>query len=128
MLSLDRRCIGQCLFVLFTACMLATPGAQASPATEDDPSVLMSELAQILECTATDAVKDRITNGISGLINHRLQELPDAAAYAQWKVTGLSMGLPFWSPCQASSGFLGIRRISSLSRLRGHLPCSTGKH
>lgn len=95
MLSLDRRCIGQCLFVLLTACMLATPGAQASPATEDDPSVLMSELAQILECTATDAVKDRITNGISDLINHRLHELPDAAAYAQWKVTGLSMGNAF---------------------------------
>lgn len=95
MLLLDRRCIGRYLFVSFTACLLVMPDVQASTATKDGPSVPMLELAQVLECTAKDEVKDRITNGIGALINHRLRELPDAATYAQWKVTGLSMGHAF---------------------------------
>ncbi|UXB23569.1 hypothetical protein K7567_16770 [Stenotrophomonas maltophilia] len=95
MLSLDCRCIARYLFVPFTTFLLVMPDVQASAATKDDPSVPMLELAQVLECTAKDEVKDRITNGIGALINHRLRELPDAATYAQWKVTGLSMGHAF---------------------------------
>ena len=95
MLSLDRRCLARYLFVPFTTFLLVMPDVQASAATKDDPSVPMLELAQVRECTAKDEVKDRITDGISGLINHRLHELPDVSTYAQWKVTRLSMGNAF---------------------------------